>query len=190
MMHAVKRTDRTEQSAAGSRDRPRRLGGFTPAAFGYATIVPPREVGEERENFPLQTEFVLPEQYFGKLRDYESGERQLLAAILEDAVACFQRFLFASGQRQRRLYQEAERWIMERAHSVEREDLCPYFSFDRVCDVLELDADGVRDRLLLWRDGQLAKARVSAAARRPWRQPPAASVRGGHGKAVSRSQAA
>lgn len=188
-MHAVNRTHRTEQSAAGSGDRPRRLGGYTPAAFGNAAMVPSREAGEERENFPLQVEFILPEQFFGKLREYESGERRLLAAVLEDAVTCFQRFLFASGQRQRRLYQEAERWIMERAQSVRTEDMCPYFSFDRVCDVLGLDADGVRDRLLLWRESQLANARPLATVRMPWREPTVAAVRVGRGK-VGRSQAA
>ena len=177
MFHAVNRKQRNEQSAVGRGDRLRRLGTYTPGTLGTTAIFPSRETGEERENFPLQMEFILPEQFFGKLRAYETGERRLLAAVLEDAITCFQRFLFAAGQRQRRLYREAEHWIMERARPVESEGVCPYFSFDRVCDVLGLDADGVRDRLVLWREGQLANARAIATARTPWREPSATAAR-------------
>lgn len=181
MFHAVK-THRSGQSAAGSGNGLQRLGGSTPAALPTAAIVPLRPGVEEREGFPLQMECILPEQFFGRARSHESGERRLLAAVLDDAIACFQRFLFPAGQRQRRLYQEAEQWIMERTRA--SADACPNFSFDRVCDVLGLDADGVRDRLMLWRDAQLATARVidTSVAGRRWREPSSPAVRVGHGK--------
>ena len=38
-------------------------------------------------------------------------ERTLLLAILEDAVSCFQKYAGATGQRGRRLFQEAEEWF-------------------------------------------------------------------------------
>jgi len=189
MSYTVSRTHRAKQSANSAGDCLRRPGGYTPAAPANPALVSLRELGEERENFPLELDFVLPEQFFFKSRAHESGERLLLAAILEDAITCYQRFLFASSQRNRRLFQEAECWIMEQARPVEREDLCPYFSFERVCDVLGLDAAGVRDRLTMWREHQLQAARVSATARKPWREAPAAGARARRSP-LSRSQAA
>jgi hypothetical protein len=189
MSYVVNRAHRAEQPTQGTGDRVLRPAGYTPAAPSNPVMVPLRVLGEEQENFPLELDFVLPEQFFCKSRAHESGERLLLAAVLEDAITCYQRFLFASGQRQRRLFQEAECWIMERARAPEREDLCPYFSFDRVCDVLGLDADGVRDRLAMWRENQLRAARVSTTARKPWREAPASLPRARRRK-LNRPQAA
>ncbi|MFN8624383.1 MAG: hypothetical protein U0587_00100 [Candidatus Binatia bacterium] len=176
MFHAVKRAQRIDMQAASRGDRPRRQGGHMPAPRRTTAIMPLREGGEAREGFPLQMEFILPEQFFGKLRAYESAERRLLAAILEDAIGCFQRFLFASGPQQRRLHRDAARWIMERTPAVAGDDVCPYFSFDRVCDVLGLDAEGVRDRLVRWRDGQAATARSPRTTRTPWSEPAVTAV--------------
>jgi hypothetical protein len=194
LQHAINRTRRTEQHGTGRGNNLRRQSSYTPAAPGIPAICPFRVPGEERDGFPLQAEFILPEQFFSKLRVHETGERLLLAAVLEDAISCFQRFLFASRQRHQRLFQEAERWIMEETEETpreEREDMCPYFSFERVCDVLELDADGVRERLALWRERQLASAQsaVAAAKRSPRREGsrPAMPVGRSKGK---RSQAA
>jgi hypothetical protein len=181
-----------EQPAAGSSDSLRRAAGYTPAMLGNTALVQAGEYGEARDSFPLKLEFVLPEQFFSTSRVHETGERLLLAAILEDALMCFQRFLFASSQRHRRLFREAERWIMERRRRpFENERMSPYFSFERVCDVLGLDADGVRDRLELWRERQLASVQLSGmlAARQPRRE---VSHRGMHVRRskVRRAQAA
>jgi hypothetical protein len=92
------------------------------------------------------------------------AEYQLLVAVLDDAVQCFQRYLRPKNRRQRRLFNDAEAWIM-RAHEVSRPtaaDAPPSFSFEYVCDMLGIDANDVRARLRRWRDGQ--QGRVNQAA--------------------------
>jgi hypothetical protein len=92
------------------------------------------------------------------------AEYQLLVAVLDDAVRCFQKYLGAKNRRQRRLFNDAEVWIM-RAHEVSgrnAEDAAPSFSFEYVCDTLGIDANDVRELLRRWRDGQ--PGRVSQAA--------------------------
>ena len=69
-----------------------------------------------------------------------SGPRALMLAILEDAVRCIER-----GRRRRhrhnRQLAEAESWV--RCDSRDWP-----FSFTNICDVLGVDADAVRFRLL------------------------------------------
>jgi hypothetical protein len=92
------------------------------------------------------------------------AEYQLLVAVLDDAVQCFQKYLHAKNRRQRRLFNDAEAWIM-RAHEVSgptAADAPPSFSFEYVCDTLGIEANDVRARLRRWRDGQ--HGRVSQAA--------------------------
>ena len=92
------------------------------------------------------------------------AEYQLLVAVLDDAVQCFQKYLGAKSRRQRRLFNDAEAWIM-RAHEGSgpaAADAPPSFSFEYVCDTLGIDANDVRERLRRWRDGQ--HGRVSQAA--------------------------
>lgn len=68
------------------------------------------------------------------------GERRLLAAVLEDAIACFQHHRFATRPSTRRLFEDAEAWLFG-------PDGEP-FSFESVCEVLAIDADWLRARLL------------------------------------------
>ncbi|GBD27159.1 hypothetical protein HRbin30_02503 [bacterium HR30] len=93
---------------------------------------------------------LLPSQYFRDLaadRPLRSGECHLLAALLADAIRCYQRNYLARDRAGQRLFREAEQWLME-----------PYpgpvrgggFSFDYVCDVLRLDPEDIRGRLRRW----------------------------------------
>ena len=75
------------------------------------------------------------------------GERRLLLAILEDAIRCFQTYLFARETRGRVLFREAEQWLAS-----EDRDL---FSFETICEVLGIDPQQVRRGLHRWRDRQL-----------------------------------
>jgi hypothetical protein len=87
-------------------------------------------------------EVVLPVQMsWGGRGDGDiSGARALMLAILEDALRCIQR-----GRRRRhkinRQLAEAEAWVREES----REWL---FAFANICDVLGIDADALRVRLL------------------------------------------
>lgn len=84
------------------------------------------------------------------------GERTLLVAVLADAIGCFRKYLRPSNQRQRRLFAEAEAWIMDEdeppAHHPQGNPSA--FSFQHVCEVLGIDADYLRGGLRRWRDTQ------------------------------------
>jgi hypothetical protein len=64
-----------------------------------------------------------------------SGEYRLALAILEDAIQAF--CMDGSGRRNLRLRQEAGRWLSS-------DDRSWCFSFERICEVLDLDPDSVR----------------------------------------------
>jgi hypothetical protein len=67
-------------------------------------------------------------------------EKQLMLAVLEDGIACFRKYVLSGRPR----FREAEAWLLE------DDDRWP-FSFRNVCEVLGLDANGIRDELLRWR---------------------------------------
>lgn len=100
----------------------------------------------------LEPELMMPTQFFDRFRGSAllEGERRLMLAVLEDAVACFQKNAGATRPRARRLFQEAEDWFLD------PDDSWP-FSFEAVCVVLGYDAGYVRSRLLAWKDRLLAQ---------------------------------
>jgi len=71
--------------------------------------------------------------------NWNSPERQLMIAVLGDAIACFQKGP-APGRGAARTYREAELWIFSPGPDW-------LFSFDRVCDVLGIDAEYIRSGL-------------------------------------------
>jgi hypothetical protein len=121
------------------------------------------EAVEEPQASLLQPQTILPDQFFTPLRRPDTGERLLLLAILQDAVNCFQRFLLAQKASHRRLFREAERWIMEVGRRAADPEMHPYFSFEQICAVLGFDADWLRSQLQRWQEQQLAaRGRVTA----------------------------
>jgi hypothetical protein len=89
---------------------------------------------------------VLPSQFFtgGRSRGRFEGERRLLFALLEDAIQIYCKQMVRGGRRNRRLLRETEQWI-------ESTDRRWVFSFERVCEALELDASYLRRGLRSWR---------------------------------------
>ena len=87
----------------------------------------------------------MPTGFFRTLRSRTSGypELRLAAAVLEDAAHTFRRNRGAADFHRRLLYWEVERWFASRS-------LEPVFSFERVCLMLGLDADGIRILLQRW----------------------------------------
>jgi hypothetical protein len=99
----------------------------------------------ERRGGLLQPDVMLPAQFFRALRGREAhgGERRLIIAVLEDAINCFQKHLFAGDNRSRRLFHDAENWIM----SMDRDSP---FAFENICEFLSLDAEYIRQGLCCW----------------------------------------
>ena len=85
---------------------------------------------------------VLPDQFFAEFakRPGIDSERRLMLAVLEDAVHCYQRYALSRDPRGRFEFDEARKWV----ESSDRE--WP-FSFENICDVLELEAAYIREGL-------------------------------------------
>jgi len=100
----------------------------------------------------IEPEILLPSQFYDHSKRYNllEGERRLMLAVLEDAVACFQKYAGATRPRGKRLFQEAENWFME-------EDTGWVFSFEAICTVLNINAEYFRGKLARWKEQLLAQ---------------------------------
>jgi hypothetical protein len=98
---------------------------------------------DERIGSLFQPSSLLSAEYFEALRRKTilEPEKRLMLAILEDAVDCFQNNIFTQSVKGRRLFQEAEKWVVE-------VDGDWVFSFENVCETLELNPAYVRQGLL------------------------------------------
>ncbi len=74
--------------------------------------------------------------------------------MLEDAIECFMKCIDASTSKGQRLFRDADEWI---AH----EDKRWVFSFDNVCDMLDINPEYMRMGLRKWKE-----KRLDAIARR------------------------
>jgi hypothetical protein len=113
---------------------------------------------------PLQRMFepdvVLPSQFFATVHRQapnKKAECRLLIAVLNDAIACFRKYGHSRNRRERRLFEEAETWIMSQddAHRSRADGQAPCFSFQYVCQALGIDAEYLRQGLDRWRATQL-----------------------------------
>jgi len=106
---------------------------------------------DEKLSSLIELDVLLADQYFATFRRKElEPEKQLMLAVLEDAVTCFQRYIFGRNRWARTLYNETEDWICD-----ENTDYA--FSFDNICAVFGLDPKYVRDGLLRWKKSKLAQ---------------------------------
>jgi len=98
----------------------------------------------------IEPDILLPSQYFDGLAPHVGfeGERRLMLAVLEDAVACYQKHMTATRPRAQRLFLDAEAWLFN-------EDGTPVFSFESVCTVLGIHPEYFRSNLLRWKQRQL-----------------------------------
>jgi hypothetical protein len=85
------------------------------------------------------------EKSFG--RDNRRGEENLMVAVLEDASKCFQKYAFAHNQQEKRLFQEVEDWILKKNSEW-------LYSFDNICETLQLNPDYIRRGLRVWKEAK------------------------------------
>ncbi len=89
---------------------------------------------------------ILPSQYFDLSGGHRlTGEQRLMLALLADAINVYQQGVLSRSTRKRLLYVDSERWIM--AAPANRHA----FSFDTVCDALEINPVVLRRRMLTWK---------------------------------------
>jgi hypothetical protein len=89
-----------------------------------------------------------------------TGKRQLLEALLLDAVRTFYLYLHARKPGERQRFDEVEAWVAS-------EDTEYVFSFVNVCTLLGLDADAVRTHLMTWKASQAAASTQERSASKP-----------------------
>jgi hypothetical protein len=96
-----------------------------------------------------QPDIVLPFQYFELFHRnaYLEAEKRLMLAVLEDAVACFQKYHSAQDKKGKKLFQEVDEWIRSK-------DDDWLFSFEYICETLAVNPDYVRRGLLAWKEKQ------------------------------------
>jgi len=114
---------------------------------------------EEKLTSLFQPDILLPAEYSETVRRKVSSEaeKRLMLAVLEDAVQCFQDNVSARSGRGKRLFEEAEEWILETNSDW-------VFSFESICEVLGFNPQYVRQGLLRWKEKNLLKHRNIKAA--------------------------
>ena len=110
-----------------------------------------KETLDERLPGLFEPDTLLPVQYFEAMRRKHllEGEKRLVLSVLEDAVECFMKCLDATSNKGQRLFREAEEWInLEDKHWV--------FSFDNVCEMLDVNPEYMRKGLQRWKERRVA----------------------------------
>ncbi|MGE5219145.1 MAG: hypothetical protein ACM3SP_19285 [Chloroflexota bacterium] len=97
-------------------------------------------------NLIFEPDTLVPEQFYATLKSsyLPDPERRLMAAMLEDAVACLSRDPRRCTRQQRRSFASAQQWI----NATDEENWI--FSFTNVCEMLGLDPSYLRRGLTQW----------------------------------------
>ena len=115
--------------------------------------------GMRQGHVPDDIEALTPD-FFASFRrtGAPTPERLLMLAVLENAVMCYRRYARARDPRARRWFEEARDWLAS-------DDRSALFSFESICDALDLHPSYVR-RNLSWepiqRAGRADRRRESA----------------------------
>jgi hypothetical protein len=93
------------------------------------------------DDIPWQADIILPSQYFGAIGSVGlSGEQRLMLAVLVDAINILQSWRGGGSARKRLNFAETAQWVNTRGTR-------HIFSFDSVCDALEIDSELLRSCL-------------------------------------------
>jgi hypothetical protein len=88
---------------------------------------------------------VVFEQFFKHA--IRGGEERLMLAVLRDAVECFQANALSEQPWEKKLFQEAENWILAKNSDW-------VFSFENICETLQLNPGYIRRGLLVWKQAK------------------------------------
>lgn len=111
-------------------------------------------------------EVILPVQFSeaATLRPSDRGEKRLMLAVLEEAVATYQRHVDAKGRHGQRVFREAEEWVQS------RDEGWP-FAFENICHALGIEPEFLRRGLEQWKAHQLKESATGARVYRfPFRR--------------------
>jgi hypothetical protein len=122
-----------------------------------------KETLDEKLPGLFEPDTLLPIQYFEAMRKKHllEGEKRLILSVLEDAVECYMKCIEAATSKGQRLFRDADEWI-------NLEDKRWVFSFDNVCEMLDIDPAYMRTGLRKWKATRLELiARRSLAQAQP-----------------------
>ena len=105
----------------------------------------------------FEPDALLPAQFYAAFRGGSAvrGEKRLMLAVLQDALDCYQKYAFAKDNHGRQLFADADTWV-----SCEDSDW--YFSFENICETLEINPAYLRRGLRDWRHQSSHLARQPA----------------------------
>jgi len=100
----------------------------------------------ERSFGLFEPDALLPAQFYAAFRGGSAvrGEKRLMLAVLQDALDCYQKYAFSKESHGRQIFVEADQWI-----SCEDRDW--YFSFENICETLEISPAYLRRGMQDWR---------------------------------------
>jgi hypothetical protein len=95
----------------------------------------------------FQPDVLVASEFFEGARKERHADptRKLMLAMLEDAVNCLQHYALDPSERGKTLFHNSKTWIMDRRNHW-------IFSFENVCELLELNPDYIRDGLRRWEE--------------------------------------
>jgi hypothetical protein len=107
----------------------------------------------------FEPDALLPAQFYAAFRGGSAvrGEKRLMLAVLQDALECYQKYAFIKDIHAHQLFAEAEEWIS-------CEDRNWYFSFENICETLEINPEYLRHGVSQWRKHALDFAGHAANA--------------------------
>jgi len=94
----------------------------------------------------FEPDAILPAQFYTAFRGATAGrgERRLMLAVLEDALECYQKYAFVRRGQGHELVEELAGWIGSTDGN-----WC--FSFENICETLEINPEYLRCGLANWR---------------------------------------
>jgi hypothetical protein len=92
-------------------------------------------------------------------KNIREGEERLMLAVLESAVEDFQKYVLARHARGKKMFQEAEEWLLDN-------DSEEAFSFKSICETLGLHPDHIRKGLMVWKEARLKTPSAEVHQRR------------------------
>lgn len=98
---------------------------------------------DEKKVSLLQPDLSIPFQYLEthQRSPLVEPEKRLMLAVLEDAIACMQKYFLAQKTKEKRLFRDAQEWILVK-------DSDWPFSFENICFHLGIDPNYLRDGLM------------------------------------------
>jgi hypothetical protein len=119
-----------------------------------------KETLDERLPGLFEPDTLLPIQYFEAMRKKHllEGEKRLILSVLEDAIECFMKYIDSPTSKGQRLFRDAEEWI-------NLEDKQWVFSFDNVCEMLDVNPEYMRRGLKQWKERRIMALQRAAEAR-------------------------